>query len=72
MSRPSITLSAVAVLLMSTARVVALTQGEVRPSVLEIAAYALVGLLAAATAVVVLRLLAGVIDPPTGGILLAY
>ena len=71
-SRPSITWSAVAVLVMATVRALSLVQGDGGASGLEFAGYALAALLATGTAVVVLHLLAGAIDPPPNRVLMAF
>ena len=70
--RPSITWSAVAVLVLSAVRSVALAQRDGGVTALDLAEYSLSGLIAAATAVVVLDLLAGAIDPPANWVLLAF
>lgn len=71
-SRPSITWSAVAALVMALAWAVTLAHGEGGAAALDVVGYCLAGLVAAATAVVVLQLLATAIDPPGSWVTLAF
>ena len=66
------TWSAVAVFVMAIVWALTLAHGDGGASVLDGVGFLLTSLLAAATAVVVLQLLAGVIDPPANSMLLVF